>query len=950
MVAPSTIQATFNSGEWAPALYSRVDLAKWRTGCALAENFFIDYRGGASSRPGTKYSLQAFKSATAVRLIPFQASQSVGYALEFGDNYIRFHVDGGAVLETGLAISGATQANPCVLTIVGNTYSIGEWIYVASVVGMTQLNGRYYIITNVAGNAVTIADLFGTAVNSSAYTAYSSGGIAQRVYTLPSPYNSDDLPLLKFTQSVDTLIICHPSYEPYTLTLNTATSWTLTAIAIGSTVDGPATVTVTTTLSAGGANYSYGVTAVDGNGQESEMVIDALDARQSIITTAGTNRITWSSVPGAESYNVYKAEISSIAVVAAGVPYGFIGNATGISMDDSNIAPDYSQTPPISKNPFVGGNVLYAEVTTAGTYTTVPTVTFTGTADVAATGSAVLGVVGTPTTPGPGGSNGYAVGDACYFAYGVTLIVATVDGSGGVSSWQPITYPGSNPGSITSGSTPSNPRTSYGNSGSGNNGARATLTWGVVSVTITNAGIGYAAAPTIAFSSGSAAATATVSDLNVGYPLVPAFCQQRLWFLGKSSAPQSFEASQPGSFYNFDIYNPITADAAISGQLVSGQLNTIRAAVPVSAGLVVLSDRQSWLINGTGGAGSPISPIEIVANPQVYNGISDVPPIVAGGDILYVQAKGSIVRNLDYNFYTNKYTGTDISVISSHLFYGYTVLEWAWSEEPFKLVWAVRDDGALLTLTFLKEQEFIAWTHSVTDGDFKSVCSIVEGTDYADVDAVYFVVERTVNGQTLKYVERLADRIYPNGVEDAWCVDSGLDYDGASATTFTGFQHLTGESIVGLADGVPFTATVSATGSFTLATAATRVIAGLPFTCKLQTLPLDLGEPTVQGKVKKIPAVDVRVNETLGLKIGQDFDHLVVMKDLVDGNVSSMRTGMNLPLQVVDGLYSGDARTILGPAYTVLGQYCIQQDLPYPASILGVIPQIVVGDTKDSRQ
>ena len=79
------IQSSFNSGEWSPKLFSRVDIAKYRSGAALLQNFFVDYRGGASTRPGTKYVLQCFKSATAVRLIPFQASFSVGYVLEFGD-------------------------------------------------------------------------------------------------------------------------------------------------------------------------------------------------------------------------------------------------------------------------------------------------------------------------------------------------------------------------------------------------------------------------------------------------------------------------------------------------------------------------------------------------------------------------------------------------------------------------------------------------------------------------------------------------------------------------------------------------------------------------------------------------------------------------------------------------------------------------------------------------
>jgi hypothetical protein len=94
--------------------------------------------------------------------------------------------------------------------------------------------------------------------------------------------------------------------------------------------------------------------------------------------------------------------------------------------------------------------------------------------------------------------------------------------------------------------------------------------------------------------------------------------------------------------------------------------------------------------------------------------------------------------------------------------------------------------------------------------------------------------------------------------------------------------------------------------------------------------------------VKKINNVDVRVTETLGLMIGSDFNHLTPMKDLIQGNVSSMLTGQ--ANQIVTDLVTGDARTFLDPTYTVPGQYCIQQSLPYPATILGVFPSITQGD------
>ena len=131
------IQASFNTGEWSPSLNARVDLAKYRSAAALLQNWTVDYRGGASTRPGTKYILQAYKSATAVRLIPFQASFAVSYVLEFGDFYIRFFNNGSPVLEAATSITVATAGPPEVFTDAAHGYLNGDWIFVG---------GNYYIV------------------------------------------------------------------------------------------------------------------------------------------------------------------------------------------------------------------------------------------------------------------------------------------------------------------------------------------------------------------------------------------------------------------------------------------------------------------------------------------------------------------------------------------------------------------------------------------------------------------------------------------------------------------------------------------------------------------------------------------------------------------------------------------------------------------------------------
>lgn len=936
-MAQSIIQHSFNAGEWAPALNARVDLAKYQNGAALLRNFYVDYRGGASTRAGTKYILQTYKLGA--RLIGFQASFTVSYILEFGDGYIRFFNNGAAVLEPSFAITGASQTNPCQLTIPGHNINTGDWVYVTGVLGMTQLNNRYFIATATGAATITLKNLRGGNIDATAYGVYTSGGTIARVYTLPSPYTAAELSLVKFAQNINTLVLCHPNHQPYVLTLVAAANWTLVPIVFGATIAAPTGIGVATTLAAGNVNYAYVVTSVDADGQESgPSAVGALAAKTDLRTVAGTNTVSWTARSGAVYYNVYKAELSYAGAVPTGSAFGFIGFTAGVSLVDSNIAPNFDETPPISENPFQGAGVLLHTVTAPGAYTVVPGVVVDAApaGGQTATASAVLQVIGTPAVSVAGSS--YLVGDILGPSFGVYVVVASIGGGGAITAVQPITYPGSNPGSVSGvgAATPANP-VLFSNPRGGVQ-ASFNLTWGVGIVQNTSPGAGYTSVPADTFSAGAAAATVTLGPASNGNPTVPLYFDQRLVLAGPVGSPQQFNMSKPGAYYNYDVTNPIQPDDAIEGTLVSGQLNTIKSMIGMPSGLVMLSDRQAWVVNG-GNAGTPITPIDATAHSQAYNGASDVYPIVANYDILYVQSKGSIVRDLTYNFYTNVYTGTDISVLSSHLFYGYTISGWAFAEEPFKVVWAVRNDGTLLSLTFLKEQELIGWSHSDTTGLFKSVASITETVSFGAVDALYTIVRRTIAAITVEYIERMAERIFPSGVVDAWCVDAGLQYSGAPATTFTGGEHLAGATVTGLADGVVITPFVMpASGTFTLPSAS-KVTVGLAYTPQLQTLQLDIGEPTIQGKRKKIVAVTVRCQETLGLWIGGSLGAAqVAMKDLVVGNVGSQTNTQ------VTGLVTGDARTNIDPAWTVPGQYFITQPYPLPATILGVIPEIVVGD------
>jgi hypothetical protein len=1051
-VAQPAIQTSFASGEWAPKLRSRVDVQKYHSGAALLRNFFVDYSGGgASTRQGTRFINQCKSSGS--RLISFQPSSTISYVLEFGQNYIRFYSNGAPILET--AVTGVTAATIGGIVTIPNTYAVGDWVYALGFVGLTGINGNYFLVSAASAGSVTLQTLTSAAV---AFTGvWTSGGQLQRVYTITTPYAATDLfpnpstgnPGLKFVQDVTSFIICHPSYSPAVLTIVAANNWTFVNITFGPTVNAPTNVTSTSNLTASNWSYGYLVTSVDANGQESgpsnPTVLSSLAYLGSV---AATNTVSWTAAPGAVSYNVYKTSPVYNTTIPSGSQYGFIGNTTGTKFTDTypGIDADFSQTPPIPQNPIIGGNVLTIALGTNANYTTVPLVTiaapptggYQATAYASLQANAISSISHAAFDDDVQTVSGVTpVGVLITFSNGVVCRVssAILSGLGGFYEITGLTI--NVRGSVTSGNVPANPLVPVSAYPSGiiasfGAGFGPNLTWNIGSLILIQGGYGYPAAPGVTFSSGAATATTTVSPISGGgspsNPGIVSFFQERMVLAAATSAIQSYNMSQPVSFFNFDVSNPSEDDDAISGTIISEELNDIRSLTPVPTGLIALTGKGSWLINGGGGlsVNNPITPSNQTASSQAFNGANDLRPLKINLDILYGTNKGNYVRDLAYNIYAAIYTGSDISVLSNHLFFGYYMLDWAWAEEPFKTLWAVRNDGTLLSLGYVKEQDLIGWAHHDTNGQFTSVCSVIENVNGNIVDAVYTIVQRLVNGNLVSYVERMADRYFPYGYEDSWSVDCALQtapqvspvgtltiagnasvvgnavtltdtvdapftnsmvgwvvragggiytitgYTSTSVvsatvkrvpsvinpytnvpfpitggytiwqpvTTVSGLTQLIGQTVTGVADGAVVPPTVvSATGSVNLASAS-KITLGLAFLPQLQSLPLDLGEPTIQGKRKKITGVTLRVADTLGLQIGTSFANAVTMKDFILGNIGTQSN------QQVTDLVDGDGRTIIDQAWQEAGNYCIQQNLPYPATILGAMPEVTVGDTQ----
>ncbi len=217
----------FTAGKLSPRLDGRTDLNKYYNGCKTLTNFTIQPHGGATRRPGTRFIHEVKSSASAVRLIPFEFSTTQTYVMEFGNSYIRFYKDKGIITEGDKSISAITQANPAVVTSNSHGYTDGDHVIISGVVGMTELNGKTFIVANKTTNTFELQNVDAANINSSGFTAYGSAGTINKIYQITSPYGTADLPDIKFAQSADLMYLVHPSHAIRTLTRTGHTSWTL---------------------------------------------------------------------------------------------------------------------------------------------------------------------------------------------------------------------------------------------------------------------------------------------------------------------------------------------------------------------------------------------------------------------------------------------------------------------------------------------------------------------------------------------------------------------------------------------------------------------------------------------------------------------------------------------------------------------------------------------------
>lgn len=269
-------------------------------------------------------------------------------------------------------------------------------------------------------------------------------------------------------------------------------------------------------------------------------------------------------------------------------------------------------------------------------------------------------------------------------------------------------------------------------------------------------------------------------------PGAVSYYQQRLVFAGTMSQPETVEASRISQFKNFCISSPVRDDDAVKFTINSNRVQDIRHLIDVDR-LVILTSGGIWVTYGDqDGALLPGSGV-VNCRKRVDGGVADVIPVVVVSTIIYVQARGSIVRGINFNdipqgpSIPGLVQAKDLTVYAPHLFTGYQIEAMDYAESPHSIVWCVRSDGTLLGLTYMPDQEIWGWHHHDTDGVYEDVCTIPEG----DEDAVYVIVRRNIGGVEKRYIERFASRRVTDPRLDALFLDSYLSYDGRNQTAMT---------------------------------------------------------------------------------------------------------------------------------------------------------------------
>lgn len=873
------LKNSFAGGEVSPQLHSRTDLQKYASWSRTLKNTIVHKDSSVSNRPGTHFMAEGKYDDKKCRLKKFVFSTLQAYQLEFGEYYIRFFTVGptaGQIVHTVSTTSAWTT---------DTNYTYDKAIGVNSYVNES---GKIYRCIESHKSTTFAYDL---SVNR---------WVEDDTFEVPTPYSEFDLPYLKFTQSADVLFVAHPEFTPKMLSRLGSTNWTFTNYPF---VGGPFQLpnTDSSLLLASSATSGLGVT----------LTAEAKDWVAAKAYEPG-NYVT-------ESATVYKCLVKhTSAVFATELGYGYweVSPLTVFKEGHAPSALTGNAGSLFRLRHYVEGDATYQDVVGSsrgakcgGTWRIISHGTWTGkfTVQKSTNGGETWTNLRSFTSKSDFNVDTYGVEDMSDNAEPFLVRVTVDELSSGAISTDLTTDPFYQIGIIQVTGFVS--------------GSEVT---GDVKRTVANTN------QTTDWTEGSWGGYYSDDEdkfVGNGWPsVIEFFPQDRLIFANTYLEPQTFWMTITGNYYDFSRSSPLVDTDGITVNLPSREVNGVNNFLPLTA-LLALTSSSEWSI---GDPGTILTPTSIEQRVNGYEGSNGIDPVIIGNRGVYVQAMGSVVRDVGYELSSYSFTGADLGVLADHLFFNHQIIDMAYQRSPDRLVWCVRDDGILLCMTYLREQEILAWSWSNTNegtDKYESV-SVVPAIGY---DEAWFVVKRG----TKRYIERMDRRLTTTEPEDQFFVDCGITYDGTATTTISGLDHLIGKTVAILADGnVKPQQVVSATGEITLDSPAEKVHVGIPFITDIETLKIDqaLKDGVSQGRRAKISQFVLGLLNSRGGWVGPTFNDLYELRD----NFVT-KYGSNV------ALFTGEVKDTMGGGYEEGGKFCIRQIDPLPITVRYIAGQITFG-------
>lgn len=418
-----------------------------------------------------------------------------------------------------------------------------------------------------------------------------------------------------------------------------------------------------------------------------------------------------------------------------------------------------------------------------------------------------------------------------------------------------------------------------------------------------------------------------------GYPQTLCFFQDRLCFGGTKKQPYMVWMSRTGDYGNFSVEKAsgtVTDDSAVALAFVSRKQFKILHLI-ASTDLIVLTAGNEWTVSGS----DTVTPSKAVPKMQTTRGCSTVEPLMIGGRIVFVQGRGSTVRDMAYSYETDSYGGNDLTLLAKHIIENVQIVDSAYKQEPDSTIYFVRSDGTMACLSYIMEQKVYAWSTIETQGKIEAVAAVQEG----DEDIIYLVVKREINGVTVRNIEYLAKNpAKSNNPDDYIMLDNAIEYSTAeksSGATEIDAAELAGEKVTVIGDGRMYSGlTVSKDGIVTLPAAVQHAFIGLPYRSivELPNVEIKTGDGTMQGRKKQISNCILRLNNSLGGMVGPDINTMDLMNFDEQNAVSDIK------------LFTGDKyMTLPIGGFNNEGRVIIVTDEPYPFNLLAVVREVSFG-------